>query len=270
VAALLTLPLAAAAVASALRLYPLSLRVALFSAPLVFLTFGAAAAWAVDVLLPARRARESARWARGIAFGAAVALLVRWRVPTVREEAIHPRRYEDTRDVIADYLRRRSPDPVYVYAGGVPSWVFYTTDWRAPDRARLRWMARVAGPLGTAFENRPSRGHPVVHEADDLVYAAGGRREVIGVGTGMEYRERVRGLYPLPDSGWADNEARRLREAVDASATPGRYAWVYLAHHGELQRDLLIAAMRRQGARIVVVNAEDTAELYRLSFTPGP
>ncbi|MFL5574562.1 MAG: glycosyltransferase family 39 protein [Gemmatimonadaceae bacterium] len=265
VVALLTLPLAGALAASTLALYPIGARVLLFCAPPVFLAYGAALAGTIDAVLPDRDAGR--RGARVPAFVAAVVLLAEWRLRPAWADASHPLRREDAREIVAGYVRRASSDPVYVLARAVPNWAFYTTDWHAPDRARLAWMARLALPTSPAFENAPSRGRPVGREGDALVYAARGRRELIGIPSGMEWHERVEWLRPRPDSGWAANEARRVREA----ATSARgYTWLFLTHYVDVQRDELLEAIRRAGGRVVFLDQREGAVLYRVRFDDVP
>lgn len=265
-AALLTLPVAGVFAASALGRYPIATRLVLFLAPAVYLTYGAA----VAALLDARPVvRTLPAWVRGLTYAAVLALLVRWRLDGVLDEARHPRRYEDTRDLIASYSRQASPDPVYIFAGGVPSWAFYTTDWSSPDTARLEWMARVASPGGPAFGNRPSRRRRVGREYDELRYPSRGHEEIIGTGAGMEWRERANIPDPDPDEGWAENEARRLYEAVARRADGGRSAWVYFAHEGGTQRDAVLDALRQSGTRVDIVRSANGVVLYRATFPLG-
>ena len=267
-AALLTLPVVGVLAASALGAYPVAPRLVLFLAPVVLLTYGTAVTAVIDAWLGPTS--PAGLRLRNAVYAVLVLFVAWWRFNALREEAVHPRRYEDTRDMIAFYLRRAGSDPVYLYAGGVPSWAFYTTDWRAPNTARLAWLANVAGPSGPAFENIASRGRRVSHEGDSLVYETQGRLELIGIGIGAEYLEGQGRPHSVPDSGWAENEARRLREAVDRRADGGRSAWVYFTHHSDVQREALLAALRRIGASAVVVRSADTAVLYHVTFEPQP
>jgi hypothetical protein len=45
---------------------------------------------------------------------------------------------------------------------------------------------------------------------------------------------------------------------------------VYFTHHSDVQREALLAALRRIGASAVVVRSADTAVLYHVTFEPQP
>src|SRR4030095_11108259 len=106
-------------------------------------------------------------------------------------------------------------EPVYVAARSFPVWMFYTTDWRAPDESRLRWAASIAGAGSPAHNNAPSRGRVRVDETRLLARPYRGRVEIIGVPTGRQYRTSSRTMNPSlsaaeyalplqPDTGWAE------------------------------------------------------------------
>lgn len=244
-AALITLPVLFVVVASAIEQYPIGMRVLLFLSPATFLTYGAALSAAVRHV-PAR--------ARDAAFAAALACFAWWREEPVRRTAVEPRRYEDTRDVIADYRHRESRDPVYVYADAAPSWAFYTTDWQAPDTARLAWLVRR--------RNRPG---------DDSTRAVGNHGddplELVGREPGMEWRERRGMLQQQPAPGWAEHEADRVRELARRGPS-GRQVWVYFSHFGGVERDDVMTALRLAGARVVFAHTGDTVALYLVRFDP--
>ena len=124
--------------------------------------------------------------------------------------------YEHSRPVVLALTRGSDAgDPVYVFAPGIPQWVFYTTDWEAPDSARLTFYAAVSAPPGgPSLQNAPSRGRPVSHEGFGLWYDYRGRREVPALASGVERRPGFEGAPSTPDAGWADNEAARIRLAA--------------------------------------------------------
>lgn len=232
---LLAAPFVLAVVASMLARYPLGVpRLMVFSSPLLAILAGSAVGSIVE------RRRDRMGWA---AFGV---LLAASLAPSARDclaEARRPFRGEDARELVAEYkkARRGEQEPVYVAARGLPSWVFYSTNWEnvVPDRLRFYAWAGSAGP---SFENAPTRGRPVRDEGFDLVYEYRGRREILGLATGRQWR------WPDytkdgPDDGWAQNEARRIRrEAVRNTSNP--CAWLYFTRLSERSNRPLTWALR--------------------------
>jgi hypothetical protein len=112
---------------------------------------------------------------------------------------------------------------VYVAARGIPSWVFYTTNWEKPDRDRLAFYALAASD-GPVFRERAQPRPSRRRRGLDLVYYVRGRRpELLGIATGRQWR------WPSfvtanPDEGWAANEARRIARAADPCT------WMYFTH----------------------------------------
>lgn len=218
-AVLLAAPLLLAALASSLRRYPLGVpRLMVFASPLLILMAGGAIAWLVAVLRP--RARVTLLAAAGLACAAPMA---RQRL----EDARTPFLGEDAASLVAAFREaNRNPyEPVYVGARGLASWLFYTTDWKAPDRDRLAFYARAASS-GESFENAPSRGRPVVNEGEGLMYPYRLRREILGISTGRQWR------WPSyvtrdPDEGWAANEAARIAREANPCA------WLYFTRLSE-------------------------------------
>ena len=214
--AVLVSPTAAAIGAAAAGVYPITLRLVQFCLPaLIVLVVGGAALAAQNA--PPRRQQV-------LLAVMAAALLVR---PTLRVTlpAFHSYQWQELRPLVRHYESAGHDEPVYVFANAVPAWLFYTTDWKHPDRARLAWYTRMASVGGPAFENAPPRPHPVVGEGEDLAYQAGRRREIVGISTGDQWRVLVGSRNGRPDDGWAENEARRIA----AAAAPG--IWLLFSHY---------------------------------------
>jgi len=213
---LVALPIVLVVAASALRRYPLGVpRMMVFAAPLWILMASGALSAIVSRLRP--HARPSFLAAAGLL---CLTPLVKARV----REAQDPPPGEDARTLVAAFRERpASGEAVYVAARGIPSWVFYTTNWEKPDRARLAFYARVARE-GPSFET-PGRGRPA---DEDLVYYVRGRRpELLGIATaGREWRwpNFVSGNL---DDRWAAHEARRIARAADPCT------WMYFTHLSE-------------------------------------
>ena len=166
---------------------------------------------------------------------------------------------EDLRPLVASLeTQRRAGEPVYVFAGAIPAWAMYTTDWNSPDAARLDFLRRIARAGGPAFENAPSRGREVRDEGFELTYPGADGLEVYGIPDGLE--ARVFGLTnPMPDPGWAENEARRIR----AVASPG--VWLVLSHFYGPEGTLL-QALEAEGARRTYHDFRNGAALIRYEF----
>jgi Dolichyl-phosphate-mannose-protein mannosyltransferase len=222
---LLGLPLAFAAFASALRCYPLGVpRLMVFASPLLILMAGGA----VDGLGEALRGR--ARWPLSAGLAALCVTPMAW---AGLRDTRHPFLGEDAASLVETFReRRRVDEPIYVGAKGIPSWVFYTTNWQSPDRERLAFYARAASS-GPSFENAPSRGRLVNPEGRDLVYRKRERIEILGIATGRQWRWPAYST-PGPDEGWAANEAARIA----AEANP--CAWLYFTRLSERANKPLI------------------------------
>jgi hypothetical protein len=176
---------------------------------------------------------------------------------------LRPYRGKSVRHVVADLARQQLGEPVYVYAGAVPAWAFYTTDWASPDTARLRFVASVAGPGGPAFHNAAGRGRPVApDEGDGLWVCTGGRLELLGLRTGMQAREGSGFSQRGADTGWAEREAERI-----AAMAPD--VWLVFANIYPTTLPDLQEALRQRGGEPTVTQEERGAALYRYRVVTG-
>jgi hypothetical protein len=248
-AVLAGVPLLLAVLASALRRYPLGVpRMMVFAAPLLILM----AAGAVAAIAAALRNHARAPVL------AAAGLLCLWPLMAARaEDARHPARGEDGRALVAAYRDRPvRQEPIYVAARAIPSWLFYTTNWENPDRARLAFYAAAASN-GPSFENAPSRGRPVSDEGLDLVYGHRGHEEILGLATGRHWRWPSY-VQPGVDEGWAANEARRIAQAANPCA------WAFFTHVSEKANKPLASRLRADhGGRVAQVVTAPGGVLYR-------
>jgi len=218
--------------ASTAHHYPLSARLLLGIASMLLLATGGALARVLA-------------WRRGVGLATAAVLIVL----LLGVDLTHPYRTPATREAIAALQRQRAPaEPVYVTSGAIPAWAFYTTDWRAVDTAYLGRIARDAAvPGAPAFHNSASRGRPVAAaEGGDLVVSRGDHVELLGLASGIQWRE-VTGLGRAhPDSGWATHEATRIKTA----ATPT--IWMLIANaYAASGADLESAVARAGGVRLM-------------------
>jgi hypothetical protein len=201
----------------------------------------------------ARRAWVAACFALALPL-AAVALLQAERVEAS----------EDVRALVKDLSGRRRQEAVYVFAASIPPWAYYTTDWSAPDRRRLGFLARIAGAGGAAFENTPSRARVDDSETAGLDYHTASGAEIYGLATGIEWTPNLGPRKYEPDAGWAEGESRRVA-SLEAPA------WVLMSHTVGAERELL-REIGRRGACATYVRELDNAVLARYapaSAAPG-
>jgi Dolichyl-phosphate-mannose-protein mannosyltransferase len=199
--------ISASLLASCLGLYPVAARMMLFAAPilLTLLVVGAAELY---------RTRPQLRM--GI-LGVLGAIVLAGQLRNV-VRADDPYRSGHLRPAVAFLQASLLPgEPIYVEAGALPAWTFYTTDWSHPDMSRLERMAHEASFGGGAFENQASRGRRVAGDGADLVFPFRDGVELLGVGDGGAFRVGAR-HKPPSDTGWAESEAQRIRMAARPTA----------------------------------------------------
>jgi len=243
---LVPLPLVLVTIASALRRYPLGVpRMMVFAAPLLILMAAGALSWIASALRPHARP----------VYLVAAGLLCLFPLAKARlAEAKDPPAGEDARTLVAAFRERpASGEAVYVAVGGIPSWVFYTTNWEKPDRNRLAFYARAA-----------SRGRPLVGEGSDLVYWVRGRQELLGATSARQWRWPS---YTTPnvDDRWAANEARRIARSADPCT------WMYFTHLSDKGHKPITWHLRDdyRGQVRALVTASGGA-LYRYCFPRTP
>lgn len=243
---LVTVPLLTPVGASVAGIYPLGLRLTLFAMPLVQLLLFAGLERAMMRLSDAhaRRAWTAAGSALALPLAAVTLLLVQ-----------RPEASEDVRALVKDLSSRRRGEPVYVFAGSIPQWAYYTTDWNAPDRRRLAFLARVASAGGAAFENAPSRSPVDPGEGAALDYHTTGGAEIYGLPTGIEWTPNLGPFKHEPDAGWVEIEADR----VASTEAP---TWILMSRIMGSERGLL-CELERRGACATYVRELDNATLIR-------
>jgi hypothetical protein len=247
-------PLAFLAAASALGRYPASTRLVLFLVPVFYLSAARGASLLVAMLPPAWR-QLAGRALIGLVLGLQLAMSVRYlqRCPII----------ENLRGMVALLGPvARAPQVVYVQAGALPAWAFYSTDWAHPDSARLSRYAAFGASDGASFENAPSRGRVAPGEGWDLKLVHGSRVELQGVPAGVWLRPRVPGAGKV-DVGWVDNEVGRIRRAAGCRAV----AWV-LAAHSQGADELLLRGLKKGGGRVTFETQGLVASLSRWEMEP--
>jgi hypothetical protein len=145
----------------------------------------------------------------------------------------------------------------------VPAWLFYSTDWAAPDIEQLGWAMRVSGPGKLGHENGPTRGQRPRGEGTELVYDLRGRRILLGTSSGVQGRPMFGYLPRQPDRGWAANEAQRMQDAAHSRV------WIVLgnaSHPGLDLGKILLQAVAIQGGSLVHQDTSLDMGLYEFDF----
>jgi hypothetical protein len=252
IVALLVVPVLLAVAASALGQWILITRFMLYSAPFVALLV------AHGVVVSARRLVRTPRYREGLVIAGGLALLAlpaRYTLWVTR----HPGNTEASPELVHSFMKHaRVGEPVYVYSRAVPLWAYYSTDWTRPDTDRVQRLLRNAMEIGPNSGNGQSRGRPVRHEGFERRFPFRGSVELVGIATGMERTGIMK--RPAPDSGWAENEAERIREVASPTV------WVAFAHYGPLPLKQLQGALARLGGQVVFSDVRPGAALYQYRF----
>jgi hypothetical protein len=198
--------------------------------------------------------------------------------PTLVQRVKRPVFYAVGKQVIADIDSMSKGDAIYVAARSFPLWVYYTTDWTAPDADRLAWAASIGGAGAPAHNNAPSRrGRVQAYEATRLARPNRGRMEIVGLPTGRQYTTSTRSLDPSipvaalavpaqPDTGWAQLEVSRMA----AVARPR--LWVFGSHMFALDsaEPELVAELQRRGVKLLMERRQGTTVGYQVEFPAEP
>jgi hypothetical protein len=241
-------PAVLTAAGSMLGLFPISPRMTLFLLPgaIVLFVAGLGAMLGSATALTTRRR---------LAVAAAVLVLPMEFQAVARVSAREPS--ADFRSLVRTLLEHRMPgEPVYIFARSLPAWIYYSTDWSHPDAGRLQLLTEAAGSNGGAFENARSRGRVRMDEAPSLSAAPPG--ELLGMPSGMEWREVQEHVRTAPDSGWVEVERGRIEGAAAPSV------WViastFYAPEGELfaalERDARYRSYDRSGNGSILARYE--------------
>jgi hypothetical protein len=246
-ASFLAIPLLVTAGASTVGLYPMAPRTMVFAAPLIYVTA------ALGVAQLGRLANVGLRVAALIATGG---LLTTVPATLTFRELIRTVPLEDTRSIARIVPKHRRPgEVVYVSAGALPTYAFYSTDWSSPDAAKLHFYETAGSSRGGAFQNAASRNGPVPPgEGRTLVRTDGAGPLLLGIPTGIE--ANAFGIIGTnPDPGWAEHEARRVCEWMGLGN-----AWLVLSFMdpSELQ---LATAMRACSSEVSIRPAGLTSAL---------
>jgi hypothetical protein len=234
--ALMCLPPLAICGASVLQTYPMAARLSLFALPLGIVLIAAG--------LKELTGRLTEPHSRAALVAGALVFPV-LGLPGNGHWVMREEQWNDAKELIERLSSAPRPDePVYIGARGVPVWLFYTTDWRDPDRERVTTLTTWSERGGLAFENAPSRGRPVgACEGENLILHRRGT-ELIGLPTGMQLRSNSTPAPWTPDTGWAEREVARL-----AALRQSRVWLVFLRPSIDQGQLLLLGELERAGGR---------------------
>lgn len=245
-------PIAFALVASMFRRYPVSPRLFIFAAPLV------------AVILAAGVERARVRLGVGAPRLVLDTLVVLWLAILAILSVNTSRLWAPpTRALVQDLrLERVDHEPLYVFAGAVPAWLFYSTRWHDPaDTSFAMTVAAAERWDGNAFQNAPSRGHAVADtEGARLSGVQNGLPVIIGLSTGIAWREGQWLNQLQPDTGWAGREAERIDRATDSTS------WLLFSQLARREVPLLIHALAARHGQVIQEQGSRGAFLYHVRF----
>ena len=122
-----------------------------------------------------------------------------------------------------------------------------------------RYLVRAATSDGFAFENAPSRGRVRADEVDAARQVTVAPGELLGLPSGMEWREVQEHEREMPDSGWVEAERRR----IEGAANPG--VWVIATTYYAPETELF-KALERDASRRTFAELRNGSALVRYEF----
>jgi hypothetical protein len=255
VGTLLIAPLALLGVAAVARIYPPAPRLLLGMVPILILGFAAGLQWLAD-RAPAGLPR------RAVAGSLGLLAIAPANVGGVRA-AVTPSDPAPAEAAVQELEAGRQPgDAVYIFSRVVPVWVYYTTDWAAPDRERVEWLLEAGRRIGPNSGNRPTRGTAVTVEGVELQRKGTYGTELVGIATGIEHPTPADGRS-TPDPGWAENEARRIIRACESGV------WLFFSHGSDAAETALLPALEAAGLERRVETRRRAVRLYRMACPPA-
>jgi len=252
---LFIVPLAAALVASGLRKYPFAPRLMAFAAPLVIIMIAAGVSAAADWL----ERRSQRRWwfpvaCAGLAVLPGLDASRQMREPLEREAV----------GVLIPWLEQAHSPGAVIYVPGrtMAAWLFYSTDWGAPDTARILRISRLVSSGGAAFYLAPTREDSIIAEGDAYRFSYRDWIELVGISPG--HGPGLGGLKrSIPDPGWYENEVRRML------AAGGPELWLVSTTYYPGYLDPLAAPLEAAGAIVVERRLAPGASVTRYTVPPS-
>jgi hypothetical protein len=242
-------PPALAILSSLVGIYPLAFRLMLFGAPALL---WCAAAGLTSAISPDFD-RRGWIWA--------LVGLVLFEVPLQRDlndlsELTH---LNDMRSAVA-FVRQTvgRREGIYVLPGGLPAWVYYTTNWVSPDTARLRLAERMGSSGGAAFENSSASSLPNDTPDSLLEWSRGEIRELWGKAAGVQFKQGTDSLDTTPARQWATREGARIQQA-------GPVTWIVMSFTPPYG-SLLFDRLREYGGQLRVTYHTSDILVVRCAF----
>ena len=238
VALLFVTPLVLCLAAALVGKWFLSPRLMLWTAPLCAVLIAATICWIATLV---------GRFSTQIQLIAAVAILA-FPLKGTAYWVRHPPLHDDLRAAVEFSQRVMQPgDVVYVFAHAMPGWMFYSTNWAKPDRARYNWLKHATDEVGPQFGDIPHRGHRVVQEGLELLRPYREGVELAGIAEGGFTNSQSLGVGSLDptDPGWSDNEVRRIL------ATHGRRIVLLASSVRDRTVSVLLDCLRSNGGAVI-------------------
>lgn len=249
---LCALPWLAALAASALRRYPFAPRLMMFSAPLVIIMVAAGVA-AVSHWLQARFQRVP--WF----YAACAGLVILPGLDAVRQ--FHTPLQREAVGLLIPWVEQAHLPGATIYIPGrtMAAWLFYSTDWNAPDTARALRLSRLTSSDGAAFYLAPARRDSITAEGDAFRFGYRDWIELVGISPGHG-PDATGQKQPLPDPGWYHNEVRRML------AARGPELWLVSATYHAGYLDPLTAPLEAAGAKVLERRITPGGNVTRYQF----
>jgi hypothetical protein len=145
---------------------------------------------------------------------------------------------------------------IYVPGRTVAAWLFYTTDWHAPDTARILRQSHLVSSGGAAFYLAGTRGDSIMAEGDSYRFSYGDWFELVGTPPGHGTVDTGEKRHS-PDPGWYDNEVRRM------FAARGPELWLVSATYNPGSLDPVAGPLEAAGARVMERRLSPGASITR-------
>jgi Dolichyl-phosphate-mannose-protein mannosyltransferase len=247
---MLVMPLVAALGAAAIGKWVLTTRLMLFTAPLTILLIGDGV-WSLCTRLHPKWQRA----ALAVMTVALVAAPLKYDTWVLRHPAL-----DSIRTAVRLCLNRsHAGDVIYIYAGALPGWTFYSENWASPDHARVSRRLDAMRRIGPNPGNAASRGKPVQHEAFELQWDLDGKWEVPGIAPGVQ--STIRGPLPsAPDAGWVENEVLRMRQQRSTTV------FVLVSEYRAQVIEPLLAGLSASGGTVASEFHGNASALYEFRF----
>jgi hypothetical protein len=238
-----TAPLMLLGTAWLLDQIPANDRLLLFAAPILALLSGAAVAELMH-RIPYRVRKLGAL---------PILILLIWVAQDEIRSGMRREKSSGGRELVAR-IQGEPAAPVWLTRWGMPVWVYYTTDWTAPDTVRIDWYAGQTkdGWLGTTI--------PVFDDGESRLHRWNGRVERISGPSGI--KSEAGGLRDLGSGDdWARNEARLIASLADARP------WILMIHEKPPEHSAIVQAIQASAMTLDSVAAEKRSTLWRVGPT---